>query len=510
MTLLDRIPQAVPAARLAATAQEAFARVAIIDIGSNSVRLVVYDGPRRIPFTLFNEKVLAGLGVDLGTSGRLGQQAMDRSLRALARFRRLCTDMKVDEIRCVATAAVRDAANGADFAARVAQLGFTVRVLSGEEEGQSSACGVISGMPDADGIMGDLGGGSLELVRISKGKAVRSLSVPLGVLRVREIRARGKTALADKVRTILSDPEWQQGSRDLPFYMVGGSWRALARVDMYAQDYPLPIFHGYEMAPERVPLLQDLLSTIDRAKLKALPSLSGGRIPTLPDAAAVLREIVSNLKSSRLVVSAYGLREGLLFQDLPHKIAVQDPLLIAARVEGDAQGRFAGHGDLIDEWIAPLFGDDPAPLRRIRHAACLLADVGWRANPDFRAERGLETGIHGNWVGITPAERAMLGQALYTSLGGGDTAASSGIASLRRLTTPNALDRAVQWGLAIRLVQRLSGGVASALECASIAIEDDMIVLHLPNDHMSLMGEAAERRLKQLGLAMGKGYRISR
>jgi exopolyphosphatase/guanosine-5'-triphosphate,3'-diphosphate pyrophosphatase len=505
MTLLDRIAQPAPVVRIGGAAREAFARVAIIDIGSNSVRLVVYDGPRRVPFTLFNEKVMAGLGAELDATGRLGDAAMDRSLRALARFRRLCADMNVTDIRCVATAAVRDAANGAAFAEQVRDLGLPVRVLSGDEEGRASAMGVISGMPDADGIMGDLGGGSLELVRIRKGEILRSLSVPLGVLRVREIRGRGKNALAETVATALSGKAWQKDAQDLPFYMVGGSWRALARVDMLAQDYPLPIFQGYEMAPSRVPALQSLLATTDRATLKALPSLSGGRIPTLPDAAALLREIVADLKSSRLVVSAYGLREGLLFQGLPCDIASQDPLLVAARVEGDAQGRFAGHGDLIDQWIAPLFADDAPPLRRIRHAACLLADVGWRANPDFRAERGLETGLHGNWVGITPAERAMLGQALSTSLGGG----YAPLSALRRLTTTDALDRAIQWGLAIRFAQRLSGGVASALESASVALEDGVIVLNLPDEDRALLGEAAERRLKQLGQAMGKSYRVA-
>ena len=504
MTLLDRITQPAPPTRMVAAAEEAFARVAIIDIGSNSVRLVVYDGPRRIPFTLFNEKVLAGLGADLGTTGRLSEEAMDRSLKALARFRRLCADMDVTDIRCVGTAAVRDATNGQAFVERVAELGLSVRVLSGEEEGRTSAFGLISGMPEADGIMGDLGGGSLELVRVRNGEVLRSLSVPLGVLRVREIRARGKNGLAEKVAAALSHADWRKDGQGLPFYMVGGSWRALARVDMLAQNYPLPIFQGYEMTPARVPVLQTLLANIDRNTLKAVPSLSGGRIPTLPDAAAVLGEIIANLRSSRLVVSAYGLREGLLFQGLPAEIVSQDPLLVAARVEGDAQGRFAGHGDLIDQWIAPLFVEDDPSLRRIRHAACLLADVGWRANPDFRAERGLETGLHGNWVGITPAERAMLGQALYTSLGGGQAATGS----FRRLTTDAALERAVQWGLAIRFAQRLSGGVAAALERASIALEEEMIVLCLRDEERALIGEAAERRLKQFAQAMGKGYRI--
>lgn len=500
MTLLDRIAKAV----VRAPADTLFHRVAIIDIGSNSVRLVVYDGPRRLPFTLFNEKVLAGLGADIGTTGLIGEAATQRGLRALARFKRLCADMEVTDIRCVATAAVREAANGGDFLARVAELGLPVRVLSGEEEGHASAAGLLSGMPGADGIMGDLGGGSLELVRVKAGRILQSVSVPLGVLRVREVRTQGKGALARTLAAMLRATGWREEPRGLPFYMVGGSWRSLARLDMNLTAYPLPIFHNYEMAPDRIAVLQRALVTMDKAALKAMPFLSGGRIPTLPDAAALLCEVVTKLGSSKLVVSSYGLREGLLYQDLPADVAAEDPLLAAARAEGDAQGRFLGHGDLIEQWIAPLFADDAPPMQRIRHAACLLADVGWRANPDFRAERGMESGLHGNWVGITAAERAMLAQALYTSFGGGDVPAEE----LRRLATPEELARSVQWGLAIRLAQRLSGGVASALESVTVGPHPDGIVLTTPEEDGALLGEAAERRLRQLAQAKGVGYRI--
>lgn len=506
MTLLDRITDRLSQREERDPDDAPFHRIAIIDIGSNSVRLVVYDGPARIPFTLFNEKVLAGLGADIGTTGRIGEAAMARGLRALVRFQRLCRDMEVTDIRCVATAAVREASNGQDFVARVAAIGLPVRILTGEEEGHTSAAGLISGMPDADGIMGDLGGGSLELVRISHGTVLQSVSIPLGVLRVREVRERGKGLLKRVLATMLTEAGWREEPRNLPFYMVGGSWRSLARLDMHLRAYPLPIFHNYDLLPARIPTLFRTLATIDKAALKSLPYLSGGRIPTLPDAAALLDEVVTRLGSSRLVVSSYGLREGLLYQDLSAEVAAQDPLLVATRAEGDAQGRFRGHGDLIERWIAPLFGDDPAPLQRIRHAACLLADVGWRANPDFRAERGLETALHGNWVGITAAERAMLAQALYCSLGGGEGASEQ----LLRLAQPAELARAQQWGLAIRLAQRLSGGVAAALERLSVCADGNGIVLRVPMAHESLLGEAAERRLRQLAQGMGREYRIER
>jgi exopolyphosphatase/guanosine-5'-triphosphate,3'-diphosphate pyrophosphatase len=503
MTLLDRISRAV----VRAPDDAPFHRVAIIDIGSNSVRLVVYDGPRRLPFTLFNEKVLAGLGADIGTTGLIGEPAMRRGLRALARFQRLCHDMEVTDIRCVATAAVREATNGADFLARVREVGLDVRVLSGEEEGHASAAGLFSGMPGADGIMGDLGGGSLELVRVKDGEVRQSVSIPLGVLRVREVRAQGKGALGRTLGTMLRATGWQEEPQGLPFYMVGGSWRSLARLDMNLIAYPLPIFHNYEMDLDRIAVLQRALVTMDKTVLKSMPFLSGGRIPTLPDAAALLGEVVGRLGSGKLVVSSYGLREGLLYQDLPADIAAQDPLLAATRAEGDAQGRFLGHGDLIEQWIAPLFVDDAPSMQRIRHAACLLADVGWRANPDFRAERGMESGLHGNWVGVTASERAMLAQALYTSFGGGETPTEE----LRRLATAEELARAVQWGLGIRLAQRLSGGVASALESVRVTLgQDGVVVLNAPEADACLLGEAAERRLRQLAQAMGLGHRIAR
>jgi exopolyphosphatase/guanosine-5'-triphosphate,3'-diphosphate pyrophosphatase len=498
MTLLDRIG---PESRAQARKGGQNRRVAIIDIGSNSIRLVVYDGPRRLPFTLFNEKVMAGLGADLGSDGRIGAEAMARGAAALERFWRLAQEMGVDETRCVATAAVRDAANGGELVARAEAIGLNVHVLSGEEEGVTSAHGLFSGMPDADGIMGDLGGGSLELARVRGGAVLRAASLPLGVLRVAEIRRRGKGALARRVAALLKQHGLTDIEKGLPFYMIGGSWRALARLDMQLTAYPLPIIHHYEMAPARAQLLQQWLERSGKEGLKAIPAMSGARVPTLPDAAHLLSTVVSALKSSQLIVSAFGLREGLLFDALPADLRHQDPLLVAARAEGDAQGRFLGHGDQIERWIAPLFLADSHKWHRIRHAACLLADVGWRANPEFRAERGLEVALHGNWVGITGEERAVLAQALHANFGGGPAMAPG----LLALASEAMLKRATQWGLAIRLCQRLSGGAERPLEGSGLFVKDGTIILRLEPDFATLAGEAVIRRLRQLGQAMEMG-----
>lgn len=501
MTLIDRIAPRASTRRLPVDQRR---RTAIIDIGSNSIRLVVYDGARRLPFTLFNEKVMAGLGAELSSSGLIGTEAMERALVALERFSRLCGEMAVDELRCVATAAVRDARNGGELIARAKDIGLSVQLLSGEEEGIASAHGLLSGMPDADGIMGDLGGGSLELVRVRNGAIEHSVSLPLGVLRVAEIRRKGKRALAQRFDALLKEHGLADIEKGLPFYMIGGSWRALARLDMTLTRYPLPIIHHYEMAPGRAVALQRWIDRNDKAKVKALPTLSGARVPTLPDAAHLLSTVVARLKTSHLTVSAFGLREGLLFEALPESLRGEDPLLVGARAEGDAQGRFKGHGDHISHWIEPLFRSDPPRWERIRQAACQLADVGWRANPEFRAERGLEVALHGNWVGITAEERAVLAQALYANFGGGVSLAPG----LSALASDELLKRATQWGLAIRLCQRLSGGAESPLDGSELSVRDGTIILRLDPDFACLAGETVSRRLKQLGQAMDMGYAL--
>lgn len=484
--------------------EHARARTAIIDIGSNSVRLVVYDGPRRIPFILFNEKVMAGLGASLGRTGRIEADAMDRGLRAAGRFAHLCREMDVEVVRCVATAAVRDAANGAEFIERARAMGLTVELLTGAQEAIAAGHGVLSGIPGANGIVGDLGGGSLELARVRDGAVHETISLPLGVLRLPQIRAKGSATLERAVKKMLDRAGWAC-EPDLPFYMVGGSWRALARFDMELTHFPLPVVHQYEMPAGRAEQLTRIVSHVGKARFRDIPAITGSRVPTLPDAAALLSVVVRQLKSGRLIVSAYGLREGLLFGDLPPDIQTHDPLLIAAEAEGEAQARFSGHGDMIERWIAPLFLEDGSAWRRIRRAACLLADVGWRANPDFRSERGVEIALHSNWVGITAAERAMLAQALHSNFGGGVTP----LPGMEQLASPEALRRATLWGLAIRLGQRLSGGVEGPLLASRLEMEGDVLELRLRDADADLFGEAVERRQRQLAQAMGVKYRLA-
>ena len=484
------------------------APVAIIDIGSNSVRLVVYSGATRIPSVIFNEKVMAGLGRGIGRDGALGDAAQERALGALARFRLLIGQMGVARVRVVATAAVREASNGMTFLDRIRALGFEPRLLSGEEEGRFAGLGVLSAIPEADGIVGDLGGGSLELVEVSGGRIKRSATLPFGVLRLDDLAASGRGAFAKVVTKRVEAAGFGGAAQGRVFYLVGGSWRALARLDLALIGHPLPITHQHDMSPRRPAELRETLRRIDDAELRSIAAISVSRMPSLPRAAHLLDNLVDALDPAALVTSSFGIREGLLYDELGEAERGNDPLIEAAREAGAGLGRFAPHGDLVDRWIAPVFDDRPQAAR-LRLAACLLSDIAWAAHPDFRAERGIDMALHGNWVAINAPGRVMLAQALFCAFGGGRALPYPAIGAL---CTADELDRAASWGLAMRLGQRLSGGVAAGLEGSRLMRRASKLVLELNRTNAALATEIVRRRLDSLAGTLGvkAELRISR
>lgn len=467
---------------------------AIIDIGSNSVRLVVYAGPARVPTPIFNEKVLAGLASGSDASGPLPSEPRHLALAGLRRFRLLLDHMRVKRTRVVATAAIRDAADGAEFVREIDRLGFSCEVLTAQEEAHLAGEGVISGIPEAEGTVGDLGGGSLELVNVSDGATKRGISLPLGVLRLRPSSS-GEREARDILHSALKNSGIPERTKGRNFYMVGGSWRALARIDMLATNFPLPITHQYQMKPSRARELRKLLQGLDVRLAKAI---APARLASTPVSAMLLDLLVENLQPSRLVVSTYGIREGLLHSDLKAAIRREDPLIEEARHAGGAEYRFGQHGDLLDAWIAPLFDDSPE-MRRLRLAACLLADVAWQANPGFRADRAEEMALHGNWVAIDPAGRVILAQTLSSTFGRERLDPRLG-----QLCTEDQLRRAHCWGVAMRLGQRLSGGVGAVLKRTNLSTSNGTVQLHTRRGEEALVGDQVERRLLRLGEALGR------
>ena len=478
-------------------------RSAVVDIGSNSVRLVVHEGHPRAPAMIFNEKVTAGLGSQLSETGRIGAEAAERAMRALSRFRLLCTAFAVEQVEAIATAAVRDADNGDEFLEGARARGFDPRVLSGAEEAYFAGMGVLAAFPGAKGWVGDLGGGSLEIARLGKNMVKQGVSLPLGVLRAKPILDRGESGLTKRFDKHVERSGLEIQDKPQPLYLVGGSWRSLARIDMDAGDWPLRVVHGYEISPSRAVKLADKVAAMDGGAIARVPGMGSSRVAYMGEASRLLALMVKRLKPSCVIISAYGVREGIHFDGLEPAMRSVDPLLAGTSDMGQAEGRFPLHGAAVDAWIAPLFAGEDEDWQRLRRAACNLCDVAWRANPDFRAERGLEAGLHGNWVGIDGAGREMLGQALYTSFGGGAGAFPRG----GKLAGDKAMHRASAWGLAMRLAQRISGGVARPLRESRLAVERDRLVLTA--DAPAMLSETVEKRLGQLAGFMGLEARVS-
>lgn len=477
-------------------------RSAVIDIGSNSVRLVVYAGHSRIPSTIFNEKILAGLGSELATTGNIGADNFDQAIGALKRFKILCEELQVSNINIIATAAVRDAHNGPQFVEAVREIDLEIKIIDGEQEAHYSALGVISAFPKQNGVVADLGGGSLELAQIMDGDIVQKISVPMGVLRVQKWFEQGYDSLFSIFQNFTQTLGWNAVPDCENLFLVGGSWRALAHIDRDETDYPLRVIDHYKIDIERSRTMDSMLEKRENENFSKSLGISSSRIKTLPQAAALMRCVSDFFDPQSIYISAFGLREGILFSKLDEATRSMDPLLVGTREFSRTQRRFHDKKSDVNLWISDIFRDDDTEMERIREAFCNLGDVAWRANPDFRAKWGLDIGLHGNWTGINGSGRDILGQALFSCFGGGSIIYPNG----GGLASEQAMHRAIAWGLTVRLAQRLSGGRRGLLSRSKIALvgnENKVLQLQIERDYQDICGESVTKRLKQLADFMG-------
>jgi len=477
---------------------------AVVDIGSNSVRLVVFDALRRHPNTIFNEKVLCGLGRMVGKTGRMDSAAMECAVAACARFRMLAEAMGAGHIEAVGTAAVREAANGPEFLALLREeAGLSVRVLSGAEEAEASALGVVCGIPDADGVVGDLGGGSLELVALEHGQVRDRATLPIGPVRLAGLFEDEMSDIARHVKAELKAIDWLDPIPAGSFYLVGGAWRAISRVMMEQEEAPLGILHGYSLDGETARTLAKVISRQHADSLRGIAGVASRRVPTLPTAALILHQVLRRLKPARVVTSSLGLREGLVFSHLADSARETHPLLEAARDVAQQSGRFPGHSEAIAEWIAPALTGLPTVEADdvLERAACLLSDIAWRGHPDFRAEWAVTEVLYGRFVGVDHRGRAFLGLALNQLYGAAPTTPLATLCA--GLLGAEEQRRARALGAALRLAQRVSGGTAELLGRCRLKAEDGRLDLLVDAGFETLVNEVVERRLASLAEILG-------
>lgn len=482
--------------------------VAVIDIGSNSVRLVVYEGVTRTPTALFNEKTLAGLGREVQSRGLLAADAVEKALTALKRFRALCDTMQVERLWVLATAACRDARNGKEFIAAAEQIcRAKIDVISGQREAELTALGVVSGFHRPDGIVGDLGGGSLELVDVQGARIKPGITLPLGGLALQDRSGRSIKKAEKLVKDAFDDVKLFKGGSGRAFYAVGGTWRALAHLHMAQLGYPLHVLHGYTIRAREALEFSRLVRRVNPETLSQIEVVSDARRPMLPYAALVLEHIVREAEPREVVFSALGVREGLLFSLLDAEERKKDALITASQELNRLRSRSPRHGEELIDWTDAFMAtsgiDESAEEKRLRHAACLLADIGWRAHPDYRGEQSLNIIAHAAFVGVDHPGRAYLALAIFFRHMGllHDEELSPRI---RELASTRILDRARVLGATLRVAYMISASQPGVLPRAPLKVERHRLVLHLEGDCAALAGERVTSRLKHLARLVGR------
>ncbi|MFC5385975.1 exopolyphosphatase [Aquamicrobium segne] len=481
--------------------------VSIIDIGSNSIRIVVYEGLARAPTVLFNEKMLAGLGRGIVSTGRLDPEAVTRAMAEFRRFRALSNQAGAVHMHVVATAAAREAENGPDFIRRAEEvLGTEIHVLSGRQEAHYSALGIISSFCSPDGISGDLGGGSLELTDIKGEKIGDGITLPLGGLRLQDMAGNDLEEAVKIARREVARAHMLKAGQGRVFYAVGGTWRNLARLYMEKTGYPLDVMHHYEPPMENIlPFLKQVAKG-DIERMKGIEGVSKARRALLPYGAIVQKEIIAAMKPARIVISAAGVREGYLHSLLLPSEQEADPLLAACAELAQLRSRSFTHARELADWTGTAFeefGIEETPEEaRYRRATCLLADIGWRAHPEYRGTQSLNIIAHAALLSVDHPGRAYMAM---TNMFRHEGLYSNSAAGIQKLAGERYLERARILAGTMRVVYLLSAAMPGIIPQLKWGRgKDGELALVLPANLSALYGERPAARVTQLGKVLGR------
>ncbi|MEO0399595.1 MAG: Ppx/GppA family phosphatase [Pseudomonadota bacterium] len=481
-------------------------RRAVIDIGSNSVRMVVYDGPLRAPFAICNEKSLCGLGRNMGPDGSLNPDAVAFALATLKRFRGLLNDYGAPVVYAVATAAVRSASDGEEFVRRANAIGFDIDVIDGAREAALAALGVLSYEPDAEGLVGDMGGGSLELIEVSGGALGSAISLPVGPLALMQQTDGDLKKAKTLIEDALDGCGWLAGKGERALYTVGGAWRAIARIHMQLRNHPLSILHHYEVSAREAADVCRFIASQSRASLQEIPGIPRRRIETLPYAALVLSAVLMRAGVSKLLVSAGGLREGVIYDHLTTEERKADPLLSGAAFLAGRLSPTPSYGAAVARALAPLFQSADETDRRLVTAASTLIDAGAFFHPDLRGEHLYDTALRTPFYSIAHADRVALALALYTRHEGKD------VYSLERpeftLIPLARREWAIRLGLALRLLASFAPKSPAPLDGVTVSMRGETLVFSTPARRADLVQDLIIRRLDALATAFGVKGRV--
>lgn len=470
-------------------------RIGIIDIGSNSIRLVVYDQLKRSPIAICNEKAVCSLGKGLASSGVLNPEGVVLAREAVKRFLAMARNMDVTELQIIATAAVRDARDGPAFAEELErEHHIDVVTLSGRKEAKLGAYGVLSSIHHPKGITGDLGGGSMEFVLLNNTHILEQVTLPIGPLRLIDEARGDRDKIRRAVEKHLKSVDWIKEKKQPNFYAIGGSFRAIAKIYQAQVNYPLRILHQYTVPGKDIlAFIRQFLALADDDIAK-LPGVAAKRVPMLAAAAIVLEELLQYARFENIVFSTSGIREGLLYEKLSPYVREQDALLASAGDLALQNGRQLAYGNELFVWMYPLFAGESDELRRLRLAFCLLSEIAWNVHPEYRSLGAFKRVLISSLTALTHAERVMLSLALYHRHQFKRKDEMEELA----LIDDKARQLARLLGAAANLAYHLSGGLPGNLHKTTLTAQKNQVTLMLSPAVEDVMGDAVRKRVEGL------------
>ena len=477
-------------------------RLGVIDIGSNSVRLVVYDAIKRTPLPLFNEKIFCGLGRGLASTGKLNPEGAKLAESSIKRFLALVHIMDVVELQIIATAAVRDASDGAAFVESLERkFHINITVISGRKEAQLAAAGIFSAIYQPEGLAGDLGGGSIELIALEDGNTGNQTTIPIGPLRLLDNGDNDKGKMKKIVEEALEAEEWLPKLKPKHFYAIGGSFRALARIHMTSEKYPLEIVHHYTI---KTPAMRKLLREVIHAtpeEIAEMPGAPAKRIEALLPAAIIMERILDITEVEDVIFSASGIREGYLFEKLAPFLRNEDPLIASCTDLASQNGRLPGYARELFSWMSPLFEKESENERRLRFATCILSEIAWRIHPEYSPDWAFYRIIQSNLFGLSHIERVILATALYHrhQFKLKNRSPSTTLLGERE----KAFAKLV--GTAANVAFMLSGGMSGNLENVVLSLKKGKLEVTFLPEAEDLRAESVDKKIESLGDAL-KGF----
>lgn len=472
--------------------------VAVIDIGSNSVRLVIYDSLQRVQIPLFNEKILCGLAEGMEIKGLLSKTGVQQAKASFARFMHLCKLMEISHIFSFATSAVRDASDGKEFVNYLQKThNVKIDVISGQEEAKYASLGAISTLNNANGIIGDLGGGSLELASVKNKEYKNCDSLPLGPLRVNGDKNLSRSELIEYIDYQLSKTFLNQIPPEQNFYPIGGAFRTLAKIHMDKKKYPLKVIHNYKASASSFVNTLEVISRMQALEFKKVEGVSSiKRAKHLPYAALISSRIINYAKIKNVIFCAYGVREGILYDKLQKNIKKSDPLICESIKISQRGTQSENYAQTLYQWLLPLFRNIKPEHERLVLAVCYLSDISCFENAGYRGELAYKRVLDSSLVGISHKQRMFMAVALYQRYN--YSLKNLNLKKMKSLINEKSLERAQKLGLIIRLARSLSSSCEHVLDKTTINIKSKKLILKIDRQYSNLVGEAQEKRLRQL------------